>query len=352
MKIAKRILSLCLVFILSIGCVAIAEDEGRLITVSVDGNKINFDVNPILDNGRTLVPMRFIFEALGAEVGWEDTTQTATAVKGDITISITINKPELIKNGNVITLDVPAKLVSGRTLVPVRAVSEGMEANVEWIDETSQVIITTKGNNKGSYLYSELSKNDKKKLASNASKRIKAFENEVLPASSIGNTALSAKILKKDTSVFDFVGNAWIENVVNEIRDIQKKSTDTYDFEVSASAPIDAVKKATEAYISIANQAGLGISDVVKSAEYVDMESGAVMLLTEYMRPESTEASYIGIVALGDGSIRYFTAIKSDSDSFRVYETLLDADSSKTQQKDLGIAVGKDAIIHSINLNL
>ena len=134
MKIAKRILSMCLVIILALGCVAFAEDEGRLITVLVDGKQINFDVNPILDNGRTLVPMRFIFEALGATVGWDDATQTATAVKGDITISITINKPELVKNGNVIVLDVPAKLVNDRTLVPVRAVSETLGFDVSWDD--------------------------------------------------------------------------------------------------------------------------------------------------------------------------------------------------------------------------
>ncbi len=132
----------CTVFTLS----AFAEDEGRVITVTLDGNPITFDVPPQLIDGRTMVPLRMIFEALGAEVTWDDATQTASGVKGDTTVKITIDEKVLYKNGQAITLDVPAQLVNDRTLVPVRAISESFAVDVDWDDATSTVILVTAKN--------------------------------------------------------------------------------------------------------------------------------------------------------------------------------------------------------------
>ena len=95
-----------------------------VITVFVDGEQINFDVlDPVTENDRTLVPMRAIFEALGATVTWDETTQTARAVKDVNTIKITIDSNIMYKNEESIILDVPARMIEDRTLVPIRAVS-------------------------------------------------------------------------------------------------------------------------------------------------------------------------------------------------------------------------------------
>ncbi len=118
--------------------------EEKSITVWLDGNKLEFDVEPIIENGRTLVPMRVIFEALGADVAWDNNTQTAIAIRDKIVITITIDQNIMIRNAEAILLDVPARLINSRTLVPVRAVSEGLNANVDWIDSEKKVIITTK----------------------------------------------------------------------------------------------------------------------------------------------------------------------------------------------------------------
>lgn len=114
------------------------------ITVYIDGEKVDFDVKPILYNdSRTMVPLRAIFEKLGAAVTWDDETQTAMAVKGNTFICCQINNTLMpTSNGNV-TLDVPAMLINDRTLVPLRAISESFKYKVDWIDETQQVIITT-----------------------------------------------------------------------------------------------------------------------------------------------------------------------------------------------------------------
>ena len=105
------------------------------IKVILDGKTLEFDVQPQIIDERTLVPMRVIFEALGAEVEWEEETQTINARRSDtdlfyISMRVgdkTIHKESVKANlptSNDIELDVPPMIIDGRTLVPVRAVSE------------------------------------------------------------------------------------------------------------------------------------------------------------------------------------------------------------------------------------
>jgi hypothetical protein len=112
------------------------------ITVSVNGAALSFDQPPIVENGRTLVPLRAIFEALGADVNWDAASQTVTAVKGNVTVTLKIGSNVLDKSGQQISLDVPAQIVGGRTLVPARAVAESFGANVAWDDVARTVTIT------------------------------------------------------------------------------------------------------------------------------------------------------------------------------------------------------------------
>ena len=104
--------------------------------------KIAFDQVPVIENGRTLVPLRAIFEKIGATVEWDGNTQTVKATKGDISISLTINNTTAYKNGQAITLDVPAKILNGRTLVPVRFIADCFGVNVEWIQDTKTVYLS------------------------------------------------------------------------------------------------------------------------------------------------------------------------------------------------------------------
>lgn len=114
------------------------------IIVTVDGNKVEFDQSPIIVKDRTLVPVRAIFEVLGATIEWDDATQTVIARKENTTITMTIGKNEMYKNDEKIVLDIAPQLVGERTLVPVRAVAESFDCNVEWNEESQNVIITSK----------------------------------------------------------------------------------------------------------------------------------------------------------------------------------------------------------------
>ena len=113
------------------------------IGLVVDGQQLVLDVEPQVVQQRTLVPLRAIFEKLGATVTWDQATQTARAVKGTDTVQITLNSTTAYVNGEAQTLDVPAMAIDGRTLVPVRFVSEALDAQVDWLQDTQTVRITT-----------------------------------------------------------------------------------------------------------------------------------------------------------------------------------------------------------------
>ena len=100
------------------------------ISVYVNDAKVAFDTDPIIENSRTLVPMRAVFEALGADVSWDQATYTATAVKDDTTIVIAIGSDIMEVNDRDEALDVPAALEDDRTLVPLRAVSQALGYDV------------------------------------------------------------------------------------------------------------------------------------------------------------------------------------------------------------------------------
>lgn len=110
--------------------------------VRLNNRLLIFDQPPIAESGRILVPLRVIFEAFGAEVTWEQATQSVLAVKGDTTIKLTLGSKNAYKNGELIVLDVPAKALNGRTLVPVRFISESFGAEVTWDQATKTVGIT------------------------------------------------------------------------------------------------------------------------------------------------------------------------------------------------------------------
>lgn len=111
------------------------------ITVYLDGEKLSFDVQPQIINGRTMVPMRKIFESLGAVVGWNDNTQVATAFKKGDVVKIGIGEQTMLCNDEFKTLDSPAVVINGRTLVPARAIAESFNCDVEWYDYgDSQVV--------------------------------------------------------------------------------------------------------------------------------------------------------------------------------------------------------------------
>lgn len=124
-------------------CLAFACTAWAAPTVILDGQQLSFDVPPSIEDGRTLVPLRAIFEAMGATVTWDQDTQTAIAVRGDTTVILQIGNTTAVINQQEKTLDVPAKIVDDRTLAPLRFVGEAFGGTVEWNEATQLITITS-----------------------------------------------------------------------------------------------------------------------------------------------------------------------------------------------------------------
>lgn len=122
--------------------------------VTINGQTLAFDVSPVLVNSRWLVPMRAIFENLGAQVQWDAATQTAIGSRDDTTIMLQLNKPTALVNNIPVFLDSPATAINGRTLVPLRFVSESLDADVDYNAATNTVVITYAENTGSSELSS------------------------------------------------------------------------------------------------------------------------------------------------------------------------------------------------------
>lgn len=121
--------------------ISIVNHNENDITVRISDDVVAFDQNPVLYNNRTLVPMRKIFEALGAEVSWDNATKTAIGTQGNKRIQLTIGSTHMYVNDKKIALDTPPIMLSNRTLVPARAVAEGLGCDVHWDNHTSTVLI-------------------------------------------------------------------------------------------------------------------------------------------------------------------------------------------------------------------
>lgn len=115
------------------------------IHVYYNGKRISFhsySQNPEILEGRTLVPLRSIFEAMGASVDWDGNTSTAIAKRGNVEVKITIGANEIYKNGKAIGVDVPAQIMNSRTMVPARVIAETFGADVQWNGNGKSVLIT------------------------------------------------------------------------------------------------------------------------------------------------------------------------------------------------------------------
>ena len=112
------------------------------VEASVFGTPVINDVAPIARNNRTMLPIRFVAEALGARVDWDAASQKVTITRDTLVIEIFLNSDVAYVNGQPVQLDSPAFAENNRTYLPLRFVAENLGATVEWEQATQRVIIT------------------------------------------------------------------------------------------------------------------------------------------------------------------------------------------------------------------
>ena len=137
-RIWKSLLVLAVFCLFTLGAAA---DEQ--IRVYLDGKEIAFDTPPTIINSTTFVPMRAVFEALGAEVEWDDAKQRVTAHRYDTEIELFVGKSGMYRNYLYKDTPCPARLINDRVYVPVRAIAESYRCHVDWCEESNAVAIFT-----------------------------------------------------------------------------------------------------------------------------------------------------------------------------------------------------------------
>ncbi|MGI6065630.1 MAG: copper amine oxidase N-terminal domain-containing protein [Bacillota bacterium] len=143
-KLINRMLFFAMLLILTVSAgIAQAEDSSGKVKVYLAGEEIIFDTEPRIEKGRVLVPFRAVFESLGGKVQWKPQVKTVVARYGLIDLRLQVGS-KLARRGNEnISLDVPARIIQGRTMVPLRFISESLfSAQVQWHSKERTVDIS------------------------------------------------------------------------------------------------------------------------------------------------------------------------------------------------------------------
>lgn len=119
------------------------------IQVKLDGKEIVSDSPPVIVDGRTLVPARALFEAMGGTVSWNEASREVSVSVDDVNVKLKINSKKAYINGTEKTLDVPAKIIKNRTMIPVRFVSEAAGCQVSWDGKNRIVSIVSPKDEEG-----------------------------------------------------------------------------------------------------------------------------------------------------------------------------------------------------------
>ena len=151
----KKFISV-LISLIIIGTIPLSAYASDDIKVFVDGKFIEFDVPPQIINGRTMVPVRAIFEAVGAKVDWNQLTRTVLAEKNSTYVTMFLNNKFFYINSSLITMDVSPIAIDGRVLAPARYVGESFGYNVTWDEALNSVFMTSSDTNVLNYPSSEL----------------------------------------------------------------------------------------------------------------------------------------------------------------------------------------------------
>ncbi|KAF5053183.1 hypothetical protein DSECCO2_401030 [anaerobic digester metagenome] len=189
--------------VLSISTTAFANE----ISVKIDNKEITFDQSPVTVDGRTLVPMRGIFEKLGMVVEWDNATKTITAKKDGKEIVLQLNSNEMLVDGNKVTLDVPAQAINGRTMVPVRAISQAVGIDVAW-DKVNQAVVIGEGAKEINASNTESTKKEgEKQQVEETSELVKKANAYIAKTNILNNCKDSVALIQNPKSVTDLKTN-------------------------------------------------------------------------------------------------------------------------------------------------
>lgn len=139
MKNINKVFTITVILILCVSFTAFAQDG---INIYVDNEKVFLDVEPFIENGRTLIPLRGVFEKLGAKVDWNKNLQEVVIKDDNNEIEMLLGKGKVMVNGIIKDIDVPTRMINSRTFAPLRFIVENLGHDVSWNENTNSVYIT------------------------------------------------------------------------------------------------------------------------------------------------------------------------------------------------------------------
>jgi len=298
-----KLLYRTIIITISISTLAITTSAATDIRVTLNGDELTFDVAPQIIDDRTMVPMRAIFEAMGTEVEWDSDTQTITATQGDKTIIMQIDNVAMSVNGQTIALDVGPMLIDGRTLVPVRAVAEGLDADVQWNAEMRTVVITNK-------LPSETQDKDEPVDTFVGSCEVVDgiryfFEQQRLPQIVFGYAEEFIDLIQAGdiAEIDDVIRMEWYFISAGAIAEYLMSQDDRYSH--------DDIPRLMEGVTRKRMELGLGEEHVVLVALEQINESTSAIVIEMYDIEIPPLSSFIAIVYSEDSGLHYFTLERS-----------------------------------------
>ena len=167
---------LFITIIMTIFCTGIVFADANQITIQLDGKEIINDSPPVILDGRTLIPARAVFEAMGGTVSWNESTKEVTVNINENIVKLKIDSKTVGVNGVNKTIDVPAMIINNRTMVPVRFISEAVGCEVSWNETNKLVAITSPSDNDIIQIRSIELSDDGKTVEVNANKEITDYQ--------------------------------------------------------------------------------------------------------------------------------------------------------------------------------
>lgn len=227
MKKSKSIIfSLVLLVFLCVNVFA-----GKTPQIEYNGKIIKSDVQPVIQNERTMVPIRFISETLGYKVDWNNEERLVSITGKDTSLELKIGSKKAKVNGKEVELDAPSIIKNERTFVPLRFVAENLKAEVKWDNDNFKVIINDSSNSSILNLSSdeELYVKEVKSLQNDLNKSIANLKSSFFEnAASLSDAELNSAYEK---------ANSEIRNIVDKIKNmsVPDKFKNSHDYTVRAS---------------------------------------------------------------------------------------------------------------------
>lgn len=330
----KYILTFVTVFTLFTTVVTANEN----ISLKINGTDAEFDVMPQIIDGRTMVPVRAIFEAVGAEVTWDNGTKTVTGVKDNTTVKMTVNSNSETINGKTVEMDASPQIIDGRTLAPARYVAEAFGCSVEWDGVNKVVSIATSKTAKSDDVtesaddnswidfimaedgkpsaidFSKISNDDLRTLHSDTRYD---FEQSAFPKSIFDDSENMADLIKNDTAKFsDTILQIWKQNSANHIIEYMINSDEAYTVSDEESINKLITQFESDCYLFGSDNIGLSMCKIDDDCYLTLLE----MADDNYI----TYCSYIAIVYNDSFGFKYYTFEKSFDNYYAVCEVTKD----------------------------